>query len=473
MDPVGLSDNNLDTLRPERRSFLQALCTALLVAGQACRRAVQPTPEFSLVLIDHTSRNQELKQFTKESGVRVELLPAPEGTVETLDAWRNLLEGGAKIPDVYAIDVIWPGILAENLIDLKSCVPAPEIAAHFPELIANNAVNGKLVALPCLIDLGLLFYRTDLLARYRYRTPPETWEELESMAAEIQAGERARGQKDFWGFVWEGASSETLTCNALEWEVSEGGGPIFDNETVTVNNPQTARAWERAARWVGTISPPGVLAYKAWDAYNIWQAGDAAFMRNWGTLHFGEVVQGSLTSDQFTITSLPRGLAGVASTLGGRSYAISRHSIHPREASMLVRFLCRPDTQFDRSRTIGASPTIPELYNDLKMLAPNPYFSMFLKSYRHDKVLRPSTGMGKKYPDVSRAYFNAAHEVLSRKKPVGNALADLQTELMRITGLKAPVPRAIGGPPGKAATSSNEPPRRDSAGRPVFSGTKL
>ncbi|HXP45613.1 MAG TPA: hypothetical protein VN833_35555 [Candidatus Acidoferrales bacterium] len=88
-----------------RRSFLSSVATFLLVAGLACRRAVQPTAEITLVLIDQTwldrsfqdRRNLELEQFTKETGIRVKLLPAPEGAVETLDAWRNLLESGAKI----------------------------------------------------------------------------------------------------------------------------------------------------------------------------------------------------------------------------------------------------------------------------------------------------------------------------------------------------------------------------------------
>jgi trehalose/maltose transport system substrate-binding protein len=102
------------------------------------------------------------------------------------------------------------------------------------------------------------------------------------MAARIQAGERAKGSLDFWGFVRQGAPSEALTCNALEWQVSGGGGRIIeDGKTISVNNPQAIRAWQRAARWVGSISPPSVVAYKEWDALNIWVAGDAAFMRNW------------------------------------------------------------------------------------------------------------------------------------------------------------------------------------------------
>lgn len=448
-----------------RRSFLSGLATFLLVAGQACQRTVQPAPDITLVLIDQTWldnalqdwRNQELKQFTKETGIRVKLLPAPEGA-EPLDVWRSFLESGATIPDVYGVDVIWPGILAENLLDLKAFVPAQEIAMHFPELIANNTVNGKMVALPCLIDVGLLYYRTDLLRQHGYRTPPRTWRELETMAARIQAAERAKGQKDFWGFVWEGASSESLTCNALEWQVSEGGGPILENNAVTVNNPETARAWETAFRWVGTISPPGVVSYKEWDAYNIWRAGQAAFMRNWAPPDSGEGVQGSLRNDQFAIASLPGGRARVAATVGGRGYAISRHSLHFREASMLVRFLCRRDTQLNRCLKIGKPPTVPELYNDPKILA-DPYFSTILKTYLQDKVSRPSTETGTKYPALSRAYFMAVHEVLAGKRPVAAALADLQNELMQITGIKAPAPRARSGRQARAAIFRVEPPR--------------
>ncbi|HVI09478.1 MAG TPA: extracellular solute-binding protein [Candidatus Binatia bacterium] len=457
-----------NTSRPElreslqnagRRCFLGGLASFLFAAGQACRKAAPPTAAVTLVLIDQTwldytfrdRRNLELERFTRETGIQVKLLPAPEGAVETLEVWRNLLESGAQIPDVYAVDVIWPGVLAENLLDLRPFVPQSEIASHFPELIANNTVDGKLAALPCVIDVGLLFYRTDLLAKYGYRAPPRTWDELEQMAERIQAGERARSRKDFWGFVWEGALSESVTCNALEWQASEGGGMIVENNLVTVNNPQAARALARAARWVGSISPPGVVAYKEWDAYNIWQAGQAAFMRNWATSHFGELFQGAIPRDQFDIAALPRGRARNASTVGGRAYAVSRHSLYPRESTMLVRFLCRPDIQLARIRKIGGSPTIPELYNDPGMLAANPYFSTILKTYQNDKVWRPSAQTGKLYPALSRAYYRAVHEILEDKKPASGVLSGLEVELMQITGMKAAAPGAGRGFQGKSA----------------------
>ena len=36
--------------------------------------------------------SEELKQFTQETGIRVQVLPAPEVALEQLDTWRNLLE---------------------------------------------------------------------------------------------------------------------------------------------------------------------------------------------------------------------------------------------------------------------------------------------------------------------------------------------------------------------------------------------
>ena len=74
-----------------------------------------------------------------------------------------------------------------------------------------------------------------LLTKYGYRLPPQTWSELEKMAFRIQEGERAAGDQNFWGLVWPGAADECLTCLALEWQASEGGGRIIEsNRTISV-----------------------------------------------------------------------------------------------------------------------------------------------------------------------------------------------------------------------------------------------
>ncbi|MBV9608476.1 MAG: extracellular solute-binding protein, partial [Acidobacteria bacterium] len=228
---VSRTQPRLEFDHPRRIFVAAAICVLLLLAG-SCNKKSQVAPEVTLTIVDQSwvdkpsqaLLGEELNRFTQQTGIRVQVMPAPEVAVDQLETWRSLLESGAKVPDVYGIDVIWPGILADNLLDLKTYVPEEEIAAHFPQLVKNNTVNGRLVALPYNLSEGILFYRVDLLHKYGYTAPPKTWDELESMAKRIQSGERARGNKDFWGYVWQGESSEALTCNALEWQVSARGG---------------------------------------------------------------------------------------------------------------------------------------------------------------------------------------------------------------------------------------------------------
>lgn len=418
------------------------VCTLPLVFfASGCHSSGPGAPKVTLTLIDQNwvekeyqlRLKEQLAEFTRQSGVLVEVLPAPEAAVEQLATWRKLLESGSKVPDVYGIDVIWPGILANDLLDLKPYIPDEEIKLHFPQLISIGTVDGRLVSYPTSLNEGVLFYRTDLLQEYGYRSPPKTWQELETMAGRIQAGERAKGKEEFWGFVWEGAASEALTCNALEWQAAEGGGTILDeNGMITVNNPASIRAWRRAARWVGTISPPAVIAYKEWDALNMWQEGRAAFMRGWTGTYRAASAPNSPTRGRFDITPLPAGAAGTASVLGGDGYGVSRHSLHPREAAMLVRFLGSRNEQFRRSGNVNEAPTISELYNDPKVLAANPHYPGVLEVFRTGVIARPSTVAGKMYPEVSRTYFEAVHAVLSGKTSAAKAAADLEGELRGI-----------------------------------------
>src|ERR1700692_3930872 len=417
--------------------MIRPICIVLLsLLVQACTRPSVHEP-VSLTLLEEWSnqafyneRQQELEQFTRETGIRVKLLPSPDSARQRLALWKDLLGTGASGPDVYGIDVIWPGILNEYFIDLKPYF-ADEISRQFPEVAASYTVDKKLVAMPYRADVGLLFYRTDLLRQYGYREPPRTWDELETMAALIQAGERAKGKKQFWGFVWQGSADEVLTCDALEWQASDGGGRIIEqDQTISVNNPQAIKAWQRAARWVGAISPPGVVGYREWDSLNVWIAGDAAFMRHWPSAYVESQGAGCAVRNKFDTALLPGGKAGRVGTLGGWGLAVSRFSAHPHEALELVRYLIRKDVQVNRARVLSLPPTLPELYNLPEVREPNPRFDVLSQAFRTGPVSRPSNFTGKEYQDVTNAYIQAIHSVLTSEKTAPQAAAALEKELV-------------------------------------------
>src|SRR6516162_8052054 len=384
---------------------------------------------------------QDLQDFTQETGIQVKRLPRPAGSLNQLVLWRELLQKGEPTPDVLGIDVIWSGMLSQYLMDLKPYF-ATELSSQYPAVVASYTVGQKLVAIPHHAYVGVLLYRPDLLRRYGYREPPKTWDELEMMASRIQAGERAKGEKDFWGFVWQGAAGEDLTCSGLEWQVSEGGGRIIeDDKTISVNNPQAIRAWQRAARWVGSISPPGVVAYGKSDSDNVWLSGKAAFFRAWESdysLTTWHSRSGHAT--QFGVTSVPGGWAGRAGTLGGNGLAVSRTSPNPREALELIRFLRRRDIRLRRALEHSEPPKELELYELPAILDPYPILANS-RLHGGGVVARPSIVAGQRYEDVTRAYIRAVHSVLTGEKIPSVAAADLEKELLEITGFrKGPPP---------------------------------
>jgi trehalose/maltose transport system substrate-binding protein len=388
--------------------------------------------------------DQILKEFTRETGIQVKQLPPPEGALNELALWRELLQKGSPTPDVYGIDVIWPEILADHFLDLKPYFAA-ELAAKDRLLVKSYSVGEKLVAMPYHANVPTLLYRTDLLRKYGYKAPPKTWDELEKMAARIQAGERAAGKKDFWGYVWQGSAGEALTCNALEWQYAEGGGQIIEDDgTISINNPNAVRAWQRAARWVGSISPPGVVAYREWDSTNVWASGNAAFHRIWASdsrlahlagLQSGETMIGGPMKEKIGVTSMPGGAAGRASVLGGSGLAVSRYSEHPREALALVRYLLQADAQRKQIRFQPGALDRLELYDLPGILDQDPHSAK--SSQPWDGVIsRPSTIVGDKYEQVTRAYIRAVHSVLTGERAASEAAAALEKELIGITGFK-------------------------------------
>jgi trehalose/maltose transport system substrate-binding protein len=334
--------------------------------------------------------------------------------------------------DVIRVDVIWPGQLAEHLLDLTPYVPQSQVDSFLPALVLNNTVDDQLVAVPLRIGFGMLYYRTDLLEKYGYDAPPATWDELQEMAQVIQDGERAEGNPDFWGFVFQGNAYEGLTTNALEWQVSNGGGSIVSPEgEVEVNNPETIAAFERAAGWVGTISPPGVTGYAEEDARAVWHAGNAAFMRNW-PYAYATSLESEFINGAFEVAPLPAGDAGVgAASLGGWHIGVSKYSANPAAAAAFATYMTSVENQWYYSIATSSPPASLELYADPDIQAAMPFASPEVVEVTTE---RPSTATAEKYNEVSTLYFTAVHKILTGEEDADVALEDLELELQTLLG---------------------------------------
>jgi trehalose/maltose transport system substrate-binding protein len=412
---------------------LVALVILAAAQGLASVQAVELTISCGAVGQELALCKSATAAWADATGNRVNVVSTPNSSSERLALYQQLLAAEATDIDVFQIDVVWPGVLGSHLIDLKPHVgDAPD--QHFPAIVKNNTVAGKLVAMPWFTVAGILYYRKDLLAKYGAKVPV-SWEELTATARQIQDAERAGGNAKMWGFVWQGRAYEGLTCNALEWIASHNGGTLVDADgKVTVDNPQAARALDMAAGWVGTISPRGVLNYAEEEARGVFQAGNAVFMRNWP--YAWSLAQGkdSAIKGKVGVTALPKG--GVdgrhAATLGGWQLAVSNYSKYPKEAASLVVYLTGAKVQKQRAIEAAYSPSIRALYADQEILEAAPFFGSLHGTLR-SAVARPAAVTGARYNQASSALWNAVHNVLSGKSNARTSLKLLESRLNRMS----------------------------------------
>ncbi len=375
----------------------------------------------------------------QDYNVTVNVQQGPESTTDRYALYLQLFEAQSSDADLLEIDVIWPGDLQQHLIDFNQYDGvADDMKAFFQPIVENNTVDGKLVGIPYFTDAGLLYYRTDLLKKYGYDNPPKTWTELQEMATKIMEGEGANNP-DFTGYVWQGDAYEGLTCDALEWISSFGGGSIISPEgQIEVYNDQTIAALDAAAGWVGTISPRAVTGFQEEDARQIFQNGNAVFMRNWPYAYSLATADDSPIADSVGITTLPAGQDGSpAATLGGWQLAVNKYSKNPDVAVDVARFMTSYDEQLTHAIATAALPTIEAVYQDQKLLDSNVSWFADLLPVFQNAVARPSTVTAPRYAQVSKAFFTAVHDVLTGANDADTAMGELEIDLEDLTGLKA------------------------------------
>jgi trehalose/maltose transport system substrate-binding protein len=376
---------------------------------------------------------KEFKKFEAETGDKVTIVPMPSSTTDQFAQYKLWLAAGNSDIDVYQTDVIWAPQLADQFVDLTAAAK-DVVSQHFKSIIDSQTVNGKLVAIPAFTDAGVLYYRKDLLEKYNLPVP-KTWEELASTAKTVMDGERKAGNKDMWGFVFQGNAYEGLTCDALEWVYSYGGGQIVEPDgTISINNPKAVAAIEEAKSWVNTISPPGVLAYQEEESRGVWQTGNAVFMRNWPYAYSLGNSADSKVKDKFGVAPLPAGPDGKsAATLGGWNIAVSKYSKHQDEAIKLALFIASKDFQKDRAIERSNLPTIESLYDDPDVAKAQPIVP-FMKPVFQNAIGRPSRGTGIKYNEVSSDFWSAVHDTLSGNGSAADNLEALEAKLTELKG---------------------------------------
>ncbi len=339
----------------------------------------------------------------------VEVRATPDAADTRHQLYVQWLNAHAAEPDLLQLDVIWtPEFAAAGwILPLDRFRPATD--GFFPAAIAANRWDGSLYALPWFIDVGMLYWRTDLAP-----APPATFDELRAAAASRSVP---------YGLVWQGARYEGLITVFVEYLGAFGGEILDDAGRVAVDSDAAIRAltYMRDELYVYRTVPLDALAWQEEQTRFAFQNGRAEFMRNWPyAVALLADPSESRVAGRFAVAPMPSGPGGASTAaLGGSQLAINARSRHPEAAYELMRFLLQPAQMLERARLVGEYPSRADLYDRPDLQSALGVAPADIRRIIDRALPRPVTPVYSELSDILQVQI---HRALTRQAEPGAAL---------------------------------------------------
>jgi ABC-type glycerol-3-phosphate transport system substrate-binding protein len=402
------------------------LITPLLLAacaGQSDRGPIIVTFPGSSLGAEAEVLVRQLSRFNAQHpGIKVVRRDTPDAADQRHQLYVQWLNAGASDPDILQLDAIWtPEFAAAGWI-LPLDQFHPDTMAFFPSTILANRWQDTLFALPWFVDVGMLYWRADLV-----RAPPATLAEL------VRDAKRAKQQHGLqYGLVWQGARYEGLITNFLEY-LGAYGGKILEGGRVVVSSDAGRQALTemRDEIYRDGIVPSAVLTWHEEESRFAFQNGQSAFMRNWPyAVGLMQDTSQSRVAGRFSVAPMPASSGGSpTAALGGAQLAINSHTENPQAAWAVIDYLTQPEQMRERARVVGQFPSRVILYEDGQLegqLGVPPATARRVIEYA---VPRPVTPVYNQLSEILQIYL---HRALTRQTTPEAALARAQMEMQRL-----------------------------------------
>ena len=302
-----------------------------------------------------------VRSFNKEHKGRIHLdvIRGPLETESISDlAISSLLLGDTPF-DGLLMDVTWVAKYAKAgwLAPLDAYFTDQDFASLAPGASEGNHAEGALQRWPLTSDLGLLYWRTDLMDE-----PPRTPKQLETISARLQNS----GQVPF-GYVWQGRQYEGLSCVFLEM-IDGFGGEWYEPHSgaIGLDGPAgiAAATWLQDLIATG-ISPRAVTNYSESESLQSFKSGNSAFMRNWPYAWAELQKDDSPVKGKVGITTMvAESNQPPAATIGSWGLSLLQGSDHPQSTIEAIKYLTNEQSQRYLFTNFGYTPTQAALYKD-------------------------------------------------------------------------------------------------------------
>jgi len=393
------------------KRFLAILLSVALVLATTAALAEPVTVKFA-AQADSTPATQAVVDAfnASQTAYKVEWVDMTNDSGAMREQLTTSLKAGSSEYDVISMDVVWAGEFAASgyimPLDMMLEDAGLNVADYNAGSMASGSYNGKQYVLPFFPDLGLLYFRTDIVSEAdatKLVAGDYSWADLLAMA-ETYAGQGGTTT----GFVFQSALYEGLICNANEfttnWTDIKGGLVIMKQFIDS------------------KASPDNILNYTEGETANSFVKGESVFARNW-PYQWGVIKsEGTITTAQVAVAPLPGG-----STVGGWLLGINKNSANADGAFAFMQYLNSEEGQLIMSEQGGYLPGLNKMLTDERIIQSDERLSMVgFQNALKTTIARPVSA---EYSKVSDALQQAIYPFLSGSAEIDATVTAVQAAL--------------------------------------------
>ena len=379
---------------------------------------------------DHISpaHRAVIERFNQKYAGRIEVVPvdlpfSKFNTNERKELLARSLRSKSDRLDVFSVDYIWTPRFAKWSEPLDGYFSETDKSTIISPVLQSCISEGKLVAMPLFIDVGMMYYRRDYLRKLPNARAVE--EELQQSITwdELIALQKPLGMKNKPFYVFQGYDYEGLICNYFEM-IASLDDQYFRNNTIRLTTPVAHKALQTLVDFVhkSKISPPDVLELDENKCYEYMISHDAMFVRGWS--NFLESARAPYTDGE------PDGLIGRAplphfrghkptSVYGGWNLMVSKFSTKKEAAVEFIRYLQTPEAKKIMFEIGDYIPVNRDVYADTAYVHAHPKLLFYRQLIEHG-FHRPSLVDYTRIADIIAHYV---HLALKKDISVDEALA--------------------------------------------------
>lgn len=332
--------------------------------------------------------------------------------------------------DIFAVDLIWISRFSKWSHPLENDIDQ-SIINRFNDIALEVCYQDEnLLAFPMFIDMGVLFYRKDLINQLEDGEEIEakikksiTWKEF------IQLGKRFESSDSPY-YIYPGGDFEGMLCNYHEMLSKEQSENIFYQTPINLQTDYSSRALQQMVDFIYKykFSPPEITNYDDFSAYVNGYENNAVFQRGWIGFpkHYKEYLTDTTKIENMQIAPLPHFEGNKSSSVfGGWSLMISKFSQRKEEALKFMQFLFEKENQIILYEKGGYLPVNTEVYSDSVFMSKNKELKSLIEIISWAKH-RPFLA---NYTKVSEIMSKQFHKALRKEISVKDAINIVNEEI--------------------------------------------